>query len=81
MKLGRKPKNIDFSLGDAELLIVMRAIGKKGSVSIAGLGLFEIVEIKPRKLYHNTGKRVITTKAYKKLKYTPSKTIKSLINA
>lgn len=80
MKRGRKPTDTDFSLSDNEINNIFKYLKKEGRVSIGGLGVFEIIKIKPRTLYHNTAKKEITTKGHLKLKYTPTRTLKSYIN-
>lgn len=80
MKRGRKPKDTDFSLSDNEQKNILTLLKKTGAVSIGGLGRFEIIKIKPRTLFHNTAQKEITTKGHNKLKYTPTKTLKSYIN-
>jgi len=81
-KIGRPKKivPIDMILPGQSVAAIARHIDKKGKVNIGGLGVFEIVDIAPKKLYHNMAKKKITTKGYKKLKYTPASTIKSFIN-
>ena len=80
MKRGRKQNGIDMALPDGDATVFMKVLKKKGKVAVGGLGVFEIVRIKPRTLYHNTAKRELTTKAYNKIKYTPSKLLKSHVN-
>lgn len=80
MKRGKKNKGIDIALSDDDTEAILAHIKEKGTVTIAVLGTFAITNIKPRTLYHNTAKKKITTAGYNKLKYTPSKVIKNLIN-
>ena len=79
MKRGRKENGIDMAIPDGDTTVFLKLLKKKGKVVVGGLGTFEIVKIKPRTLYHNTAKRELTTKAYNKVKYTPTKVLKSLI--
>lgn len=80
MKAGRKIKNIDIYLQDTDTRAILVNLKKKGSVTINGLGTFKIVFIKPRTLYHNTAKKIITTAGHYKLKYTPTNTLKFFVN-
>lgn len=80
MKRGIKNKGIDIALSDDDTEAILARILGNGKVSIAGLGEFKVIEIKSRTLYHNMAKKEITTTGYKKLKFTPSKIIKNLIN-
>jgi nucleoid DNA-binding protein len=80
MKRGRKTGGIDMALPDGDVTVFIKYIRKNGKVIVGGLGSFEVVEIKPRTLYHNTAKRILTTKKYRKIKFTPSKVLKSIVN-
>ena len=80
MKIGRKIKGVDIALPDSDVSAITRRLKKDGRVCIGGVGSFEVIRIKPRTLYHNTAKKVITTKGHNKIKYTPAKTLKVLVN-
>lgn len=80
MKRGRKAIGVDMALSDKDTTTFIEYVIGNGSVTIAKIGTFRSVEIKPRTLYHNTGKRIVTTRAYKKLKYEPSSLIKTILN-
>ena len=51
----------------------------KGPVEVAGFGLFSIVYIPEKTLYHNFSKRMRTLPAYHKVKFTQSKLLKEII--
>lgn len=80
MKRGRKIEGIDMTLTDSDTTAFFNTLKEKGSVTVGGIGTFSVVTIKPRTLYHNTAKRTITTEPYNKLKYTPTKMLKTYIN-
>lgn len=58
---------------------VIRAAEVHGEIEVKGVGVFEIVEIPQKKLYHNFSKRTRIVKAYKKLKFTQSPTLKKTL--
>lgn len=80
MKIGRKIKGVDIPLSDSDISVISKKLKKDGKVVVGGVGSFEVIKIKPRTLYHNTAKKVITTKGHNKIKYTPAKTLKVLVN-
>lgn len=49
-------------------------------VEITGLGTFELVKIKPRKMYHNFSDKERVLKGYTKLKFTQSAQLKAKLS-
>lgn len=80
MKRGRKQIGIDMALPDTDATTFLKTLKKNGVVNVGGLGLFEIVTMKPRTMYHNTAKRELTTRPYCKVRFTPIGIIKAVVN-
>ena len=51
-------------------------LSQHDKVEVVGLGTFEIVEIPPRKMYHNFTGKVRILKGYRKLKFVQSNDLK-----
>lgn len=80
MKRGRKQVGIDMSLTDADSAVFLKLLKKNKAVNVGGLGLFEVVLMKPRTMYHNTAKRELTTRPYCKVRFKPIGIISTVIN-
>ena len=80
MKRGRKQTGIDMALPDKDSAIFMKLLKSNKAVNVGGLGLFEVVLVKSRTMYHNTAKRELTTKPYYKVRFKPIGIINTVIN-
>jgi nucleoid DNA-binding protein len=80
MKRGKKQLGIDMSLTDTDAVAFLKTLKRNGTVNVGGLGLFEVVKMKPRTMYHNTARRELTTKTYCKIRFTPTGIIKTVVN-
>lgn len=52
---------------------------EKGKVEIPAFGVFEVVRIPQKTLYHNFSQRTRTIQSYKKLKFKQSKLLKNIL--
>lgn len=51
---------------------------REGTLVLKGIGKFEVRTMKPRTFMHNLRKEIITTRAYKKIHFTPYANLKKL---
>ena len=52
---------------------------KGQKVNVRGLGIFELVDIPDRQMFHNFSKETRTIKGYKRLKFTQSHQLKDAL--
>lgn len=55
-------------------------LAKVGKVKATGLGKFKVVSMKARKAYNIAKGKSVLRKSYKKIKFTPTKKLRDLIN-
>lgn len=72
----RKQKTTKLLKADPLFLRQLITLVQGGKVHVLGLGTFEVVEIKSRRLYHNFSGKVKRIKAYKRLKFSQEADIK-----
>lgn len=63
-----------------ELKKVISSLKRGDTVIVSDFGTFSVSKIKSRSLFHNTGKRQITTKAYNRIKFTAIDNVRDLLN-
>ena len=82
MKKGRPKENVYPKLALPPFFkgALFSHLKRHKKVEVVGLGTFEIVKIKPRKMYHNFSGEERTLKGYKKLKFTQSTALKKQIS-
>jgi len=71
-----RPKKIKELKLDSRFRTRLLMLLQGGKVEVKDFGVFQLVSIPPKKMYHNRSKKVITVQGYKRLKFTQSKALK-----